>query len=346
MVMEYVEGSTLRELITREARLPPERVAHILDQAAGALMVAHDRGIWHRDIKPANLMIVEGPDGDQLKLADFGVAKRLDANLDVDDPKATDVGMLVGTPAYMSPEQIDGDASAGCDLWSLAVCAYEAVTGKDAFPGERSEDVLRLIAMRAVRPPSHHVALPRALDRWFERALARRSQDRFQDASELARTFRTAARSPIRRRKAVRVAVGVGVATAALATAAALMWQPAESKARTEMPAEPLRTRLEDDGPAAPDIRNAEETSPMADGSASLPGGEPAVEPTERPPHRAADANRTAPRLFGAANADAAAPPAGVAPRGAPSTAPAAKPTQTAPEAAPAPRPFDPSEVL
>src|SRR5262249_40103556 len=109
LVMEYVPGRTLEAEIEEAGPIDPDRMATILDQAADALGAAHAIGIVHRDLKPSNLMLVKAPDGGTVvKVADFGVAKALTRDLPLDRPRETAVGQLIGTPAFMSPEQIRG----------------------------------------------------------------------------------------------------------------------------------------------------------------------------------------------------------------------------------------------
>jgi serine/threonine protein kinase len=123
LTMEYVEGITVRELIDTRGRLAPEAVLAIGSQLAEALGVAHDEGVIHRDIKPQNLLLdAQGV----LKVMDFGVA-RLAQRIS----QLTEVGLMVGTPSYMSPEQLLGDEiDARADLWAAGVVLYECLTGR------------------------------------------------------------------------------------------------------------------------------------------------------------------------------------------------------------------------
>src|SRR5262245_48891367 len=129
MVMEYVEGQTLARLIKAEGPLSPERAVSLIVQVCRALQYAHVRGVVHRDIKPGNILVDESG---QAKVSDFGIAR-------ISGSDVTHTGALLGTPAYMSPEQLDGRVVDGrSDLFSLTVALYEAVTGINPFKDRKS----------------------------------------------------------------------------------------------------------------------------------------------------------------------------------------------------------------
>lgn len=196
LVMEHVPGRTLRAELTRKGQLNPATVADIVDQMTEALSVAHGLGIVHRDLKPSNLLLVERPDGSfNVKVADFGIAKALRAELDVDRPDDTSDGWMLGSPPYMSPEQMlgGGTVDARTDMWATAIIVYEALTGRLPFPGRVAAEIIVNMANGCFEMPSRfRPSLPREVDHWFSRALARHACDRFASMEELARELRIA----------------------------------------------------------------------------------------------------------------------------------------------------------
>lgn len=180
LATEFIDGETLRELMTRRRLDLPEILAFAV-QAAGALGAAHDAGIVHRDIKPANLMV--RTDG-YVKVLDFGLAKlmKAEAGLDVTDP-----GRVMGTVSYMSPEQALGERlDHRTDIFSFGAVLYEMVTGSHAFDGETDAAVYDAILHKAPPPMSRSdVILPPELDRIVRRALEKDRDRRYQAISEL-----------------------------------------------------------------------------------------------------------------------------------------------------------------
>ena len=176
IVMEYVEGRSLRDVLEQDGSLAPDYAIRLAADVASGLDTAHGAGIVHRDLKPANLLI-RASDG-AVKIADFGVAR-------VRTSELTQSGTSMGTPCYMSPEQIDGGPLDGrSDLFALAVILYEALCGTRPFDGETVPAVLHAVTHGTPVPPGERVAgLPATLDRFFERALAKRPDDRFPGAA-------------------------------------------------------------------------------------------------------------------------------------------------------------------
>ncbi len=196
LVMEYLGGESLVDRIERLGALTPSQAANVVSEVARALTEAHDRGIIHRDVKPENIVLVDDPErpgGVTAKLIDFGLARP-----PVTPGDAATVE-IAGTPCYMSPEHLRGEAfpNALLDLWALAATGYYALTATVAFDGSTlSEIVARVCAHPLPRPTATNALLPRAVDEWFARACSRRPSARFQTAMELASAFRKACESP------------------------------------------------------------------------------------------------------------------------------------------------------
>ncbi len=187
MAMEYLEGEELRELMKGEP-LEVARAVEIAAQMAEGLGYAHQHGVVHRDIKPANIMILKsGP----AKITDFGIARMRSAEV------RTQTGVVLGSPRYMSPEQVAGKrAEPRSDIFSLGVIFYEMLTGKAAFTGDDITSVMYQI-LNVVPPPPSSVnpAVPQVLDFIVAKALAKTPEDRYQDATELARDLHESAKS-------------------------------------------------------------------------------------------------------------------------------------------------------
>ncbi|MEZ4445917.1 MAG: serine/threonine-protein kinase [Polyangiaceae bacterium] len=188
LVLELLEGEPLKERLAREPQLPLETTATIVAQIAEALGEAHARGIVHRDVKPANLFVCEDERGLHCKLIDFGVAKRLGAATD----ELTADGNLVGTPVYMSPEQLlySNRLTIQADLWSLAVVAYRCLAGVLPFDAEsRDELCLAVFASRFTPILERRPDLPRTADMFFTRAFRKKIDHRYPDAATFADAF-------------------------------------------------------------------------------------------------------------------------------------------------------------
>jgi serine/threonine-protein kinase len=191
LAMEFVDGQPLSRLVEREGILPPRRSAEIARQAAEALAVAHEMGIVHRDLKPDNIMVARGRDGaDLVKVVDFGIAKAAGA-----EPgsvqQVTRTGMIVGTPEYMSPEQLSGETLDGrTDIYSLAIVAFNMLTGQLPFPAPTAQEsmIMRLTErpkrLAELRPD---VPWPPDVEGVMDRALARDRSQRYQTAGEFGR---------------------------------------------------------------------------------------------------------------------------------------------------------------
>ena len=175
IVMEYVDGSGLRDHVFSTPGFTFGQLVGLMTQLLDALEFAHQRGIVHRDIKPSNLLVSKAG---VLKVADFGIAR-------VDRSNLTTFGSVIGTPSYMSPEQCRGeDTDARSDLFSAGVVLYELVTGQRPFLGP-AETVAQRICHDDPAPPSQRAAfrMPAAVDQLVSRALAKKAGARFQSAA-------------------------------------------------------------------------------------------------------------------------------------------------------------------
>src|SRR5438128_7673422 len=197
-VMPYVEGESLRARLEREKQLSLEDTLRIAGEVAGALAYAHSHGVVHRDIKPENVML----SGGTVVVADFGIARAVTAA--GDEHQLTQTGTVIGTPAYMSPEQATGSAEIDgrSDQYSLACVVYEMLVGEPPFTGPTPQAVMARHSLDAVSPPSIvRASIPDAVEDALLRALAKTPADRFSTtalfADALARP--SAATGPLRR---------------------------------------------------------------------------------------------------------------------------------------------------
>ncbi|MHB8539123.1 MAG: serine/threonine-protein kinase [Candidatus Dormibacteria bacterium] len=181
LVMEYVAGRTLSTAVVEaDQPLSPDSLLDLIEQVAEALDYAHREGIVHRDIKPANILVT--PQG-RAKIADFGVAK-----LRLTQTQMTNAGDLLGTPSFMSPEQVDGKPMDGrSDLFSLGVIIYWVVSGQMPFDGDSPGELLLKILAKEHTPPSQiNSSLGLPFDYVLGRALAKKPEDRYQTGKEFA----------------------------------------------------------------------------------------------------------------------------------------------------------------
>lgn len=195
LVMEYLDGRTLKEIISKEAPLALDRVIEIVRQVAGALDVAHSQGVVHRDLKSENIMLVHHNGDEWAKVLDFGIAKIRQPE-GAHDTEITQANLVVGTPQYMSPEQCSqsGGLDARSDIYSLGIILYEMLAGRVPFTGESATAIMMKQVQDA--PPSIlsvRSDLPAAVDGVIKRALAKQPIDRFQSAGELAGSLSEAA---------------------------------------------------------------------------------------------------------------------------------------------------------
>lgn len=194
LVMELLAGPSLESYLEAHGPLSLERATTFLMQLARGLDAAHQDGIVHRDLKPSNVVVAADEEGEHLlKILDFGIAKVKRARR---SPKATQRGAVIGTPAFMSPEQARGraDVDHRADIWALAVIGYVMLTNELPFDGESVEDIM--IRLAIVDPIPVHVRradLPAGFADFFARAFHERIDRRFASAGELAEAFADAA---------------------------------------------------------------------------------------------------------------------------------------------------------
>ena len=192
IVMELLEGETLRQRMRRAGPMLNDEVVRLVEQTAIGLETAHKLGVVHRDIKPDNLFVLNVGGEPFVKVLDFGIAKQVDAGASM-----TSTGVPMGTPLYMSPEQFDDPKRIDhrTDLWSLGVVAYEAFTGKPPFGGDTIWALYRAVQKGDFQPPSAlRTDLPKAVDEWMAQALSRGINARFTSAREMAEALSAAFR--------------------------------------------------------------------------------------------------------------------------------------------------------
>jgi serine/threonine protein kinase len=190
VVMEFLDGESLAQLVIRDAPLPIERCLGILRQVASALSAAHAKGIVHRDVKPENIYLVRRGDLDFVKVVDFGVSKAVHSREEGPDrQRLTRTGTVLGTPLYMSPEQARGgeDVDHRADIWGAGLMLYEALTGEVPFRANNYLGVISQVLTQETVPPSQlrpELGIPAAVDRVVMRALDKDRDKRYQQMAE------------------------------------------------------------------------------------------------------------------------------------------------------------------
>ncbi len=205
LVMEYIHGPTLKQLIGQRRQLQPREAIEIAVQVCSVLQVAHARGFIHRDIKPQNIMLTWsggsnggnlGDTGAWVKLTDFGIVRV------AEDAGLTNSGIVLGTADYLSPEQARGETlTASSDLYSLGVVMFEMLTGRPPFVGPTAVSIAMQHA--STNPPSlrqFNPAIPPALEQLVLRTLQKEPEDRFSSAAEMQQALRHCAKEIMRGR--------------------------------------------------------------------------------------------------------------------------------------------------
>jgi serine/threonine-protein kinase len=185
LVMEYVDGDDLAKVLDKDGPMPFGRVAYLCAQVAGSVEDAHAAGIVHRDLKPENIVISEGRDGETAKVLDFGLAKLFAGTVET---QVTSAGTIVGTPYYMSPEQIHGqDLDGRSDVYALGAIMYECVVGKPPFEAPNPVGVLsKHLSEEPLRPSARSpLSVPAEADEIILRCLEKDPDNRYQTAEEV-----------------------------------------------------------------------------------------------------------------------------------------------------------------
>lgn len=185
LVMEYVDGDDLSKVLEKEGAMPFGRVAYLCAQVAGSVSDAHAAGIVHRDLKPENIVIAEGRDGETAKVLDFGLAKLFEGNVGT---QVTSSGTIVGTPYYMSPEQIHGQELDGrSDIYAMGAIMYECIVGHPPFEAPNPVGVLSMhLSEQPLRPSARSpLSVPAEADEIIMRCLQKDPELRYQTAEEL-----------------------------------------------------------------------------------------------------------------------------------------------------------------
>ncbi len=211
IVMEFLDGTDLEAIVNQRGKVPYGETVDYVLQACEALAEAHSAGIVHRDIKPANLVLARGVDGTpSLKVLDFGIAKLTLADA---GPNLTNTATTMGTPAFMSPEQIRGakDVDHRGDIWSLGIVLFQMLTGSIPYYAP----TYAKLVMQVMRDPTPSIAsIPPGLDAVLQRCLAKDRGDRYQNVGELAQALQPFAGEPSKAAVLVQRCVGLALAQA------------------------------------------------------------------------------------------------------------------------------------
>jgi serine/threonine-protein kinase len=204
IAMEYLQGEDLYTRLLRQRTLSPAELGKIFSEVAWGIGQAHALGVIHRDLKPANIFLAREGEHEVTKVIDFGIAKVMVEALELSSNLRTRLGSLLGTPQYMSPEQVRGShlLDHRTDLWSLAIIACECLTGQFPFSGTTLGDLTVQICTEKPRAPSSLGRVPSGFDRWFFKGTSKRASGRFDSVQEMAdalgKILRSASAGPAR----------------------------------------------------------------------------------------------------------------------------------------------------
>jgi len=256
IAMELVEGDSLADLLRQRGRLRPEESANLLEPVARALAFAHEQGVVHRDVKPGNILMRPAspgtPNSVQLEeleypvvplLTDFGIARALDA------PELTNMGRTVGTPAYMAPEQCSGsrEVDGRADIYALGAVLYRCISGRMPFAGTTTQILHAHVYEPLTIDEATYRQLSPLMVEVLQRSLAKRPEDRYQTAAEMADALVLAAgRTPLRDDEsggevtATLTMTALPLASAAVESASTTVLVPAPGGVLPARPANPL----------------------------------------------------------------------------------------------------------
>jgi serine/threonine-protein kinase len=319
MVMELLDGEDLRAHLDHREKLEPARVRGIIEPIGKALRAAHAAGLVHRDLKPANVFLSRSGAEEIVKVLDFGIAKELDPER---GSLRTKTSVLLGSPLYMSPERVRGDAvDHRADLWSLAMMALEMLTGVHPFRGASVEQILQRVSTDPIPRPSELGVPSRGLDAFFARAFHPDPDARFASATDLTRAFADAVDQPaaavparglardgdtldiatgsapaqqrLKPSRPYRAWIGVGLAAIVVVPAVGYWWSapsavPVDASApaaiaSTSAVAEPIPLPATS---AATKVEDVRATEPSSSPPASTPASSASAAPTARPAAR------------------------------------------------------------
>jgi serine/threonine protein kinase len=294
IVMELLKGEDLHQRFKRVTRLSVRATSRLVRGICEGLHAAHESGIIHRDLKPANIFLAREGDAEFVKLLDFGIAKVIQD----EGTGITATGQMIGTPNYMSPEQIQGAkfVDARCDLWAVAVIAFRALTGQLPFNGHTVQVIRAILHQSPPVPSSIAEDLSLEIDEFFDRAMAHNVDNRFQSAREMADALAQIAKKEPRDSGAEPSPLSLDPAARMSAAPPAPAGPKAPSSWRNNAPPPPIQITKDDgppssmrppvpvDAPLLPVQLAARESTPGGPPPSARPGEQPsAANPEERP---------------------------------------------------------------